>query len=166
MILYKTVEVAVTIAGSESQSLTGQTVELDREPDTIEMGVDGKMSVGRHLWTIIWLDTLFPNWPQLRNAASPAKAAGFAPCLARAWASAGGRRLFLRSPVSLRSARVALKAAGLGHCRLESLDELGRPFSKERVNEPISFGLTARIPPPPRAVAILRALGASWLRSA
>ncbi len=56
MILYKPVEVAVTVAGSESQSLTGQTVELDREPDTIEMGVDGKMSVGHHLWTIIWHD--------------------------------------------------------------------------------------------------------------
>ncbi len=29
---------------------------------------------------------------------------------------------------------------------LESLDELGKPFPKDRVNEPVSLGLTVRLP--------------------
>jgi hypothetical protein len=54
MMIYESVAVTLSIAGNEPQSFAGQTVELDREPETVVMSVDGKMSVGYHPWTIIW----------------------------------------------------------------------------------------------------------------
>lgn len=41
--------------GTPSKSWAEQTVKLDREPDTHQMGVDGFLSVGHHPTHIFWL---------------------------------------------------------------------------------------------------------------
>jgi hypothetical protein len=54
MTRYDSVVVTLTIGRDVPTSITGQTVELDREPDTIITGVDGHTSIARHPWTVVW----------------------------------------------------------------------------------------------------------------